>query len=156
MLWQSTCLKPTRNIVCENTRATASHSPALCLWHRCRCVWHLLWTVLHLIITPTDAEYAVLPLPRPLSFLYYLIRPIRLLGKHGLSAFTGRWSTWRTSRRAAMTTRIRAAPSWERDTTFHVSAGWWSETFTQSTGTLPWSCQAHQTGAIGKSLGLFR
>jgi hypothetical protein len=69
--------------------------PRAILWHRLRFVWHLLWTVLHLVITPTDAEYAVLPLPRALSCLYYLIRPIRLLGKYSRSAFTAHWHAGR-------------------------------------------------------------
>ena len=34
-------------------------------------------------ITPRDRDRALLPLPRSLHFLYYLIRPIRLVGKYG-------------------------------------------------------------------------
>ncbi|HEV3467739.1 MAG TPA: nucleotidyltransferase family protein [Pyrinomonadaceae bacterium] len=35
------------------------------------------------IFTPTDGDLAVLTLPRPLSFVYYLLRPFRLLLKGG-------------------------------------------------------------------------
>jgi hypothetical protein len=38
-------------------------------------------------LTPNEADQAFLPLPRTLHFLYYLIRPIRLVGKHGLTPF---------------------------------------------------------------------
>lgn len=38
-------------------------------------------------ITPNALDKAFLPLPRPLHFLYYLIRPIRLVGKYGLAPF---------------------------------------------------------------------
>jgi len=34
--------------------------------------------------TPTDGDWALLPLPAFLSFLYYLLRPMRLVGKYGL------------------------------------------------------------------------
>ena len=34
-------------------------------------------------ITPNDRDRALLPLPSPLHFLYYLLRPIRLVGKYG-------------------------------------------------------------------------
>lgn len=36
------------------------------------------------VIMPCELERRLLPLPRELSVLYYLIRPVRLLGKHGL------------------------------------------------------------------------
>jgi hypothetical protein len=36
------------------------------------------------VIMPCDLERRLLPLPKELSFLYYLIRPVRLIGKHGL------------------------------------------------------------------------
>ena len=38
-------------------------------------------------LTPNETDQAFLPLPRTLHFLYYLIRPIRLVGKHGLTPF---------------------------------------------------------------------
>jgi hypothetical protein len=37
------------------------------------------------LVPPTEKDRAILPLPASLSFLYYLIRPIRLVGEHGLS-----------------------------------------------------------------------
>jgi hypothetical protein len=36
------------------------------------------------VVNPTAADRAVLALPRPLAFLYYVVRPIRLLLKYGL------------------------------------------------------------------------
>lgn len=45
-----------------------------------RCCLH--WMI------PTVAERVVLPLPPYLSFLYYLLRPIRLVRKYGLSFFS--------------------------------------------------------------------
>jgi len=36
-------------------------------------------------LTPNETDQAFLPLPRTLHFLYYLIRPIRLVGKYGLA-----------------------------------------------------------------------
>jgi hypothetical protein len=38
-------------------------------------------------LTPNEADQAFLPLSRTLHFLYYLIRPIRLVGKYGLAPF---------------------------------------------------------------------
>lgn len=38
-------------------------------------------------LTPNEADASFLPLPRTLHFLYYLIRPIRLVGKYGLAPF---------------------------------------------------------------------
>ena len=35
-------------------------------------------------MTPNEKDRALLPLPKPLSFLYYLIRPIRLAKRYGL------------------------------------------------------------------------
>jgi hypothetical protein len=66
------------------------------LWQRFCLIWQPVWIFLHLAINPTSGDYAVLPLPHPLHFLYYLIRPIRLLSKYGLNALTGSWSKWRT------------------------------------------------------------
>ena len=36
------------------------------------------------VIVPCELDRRLLPLPRELSFLYYFIRPVRLIGKHGL------------------------------------------------------------------------
>ena len=40
---------------------------------------------LHALITPSVADWEFLPLPGALSFLYFLLRPIRLLRKMGPS-----------------------------------------------------------------------
>ncbi len=37
------------------------------------------------LMTPSPGDWALLPLPPFLSFFYYLLRPIRLVGKYGLS-----------------------------------------------------------------------
>ena len=39
---------------------------------------------LRLAFTPSEADRAFLPLPRGLRFLHYVVRPLRLLAKHGL------------------------------------------------------------------------
>jgi hypothetical protein len=36
------------------------------------------------VIVPCELDRRLLPLPRELSFLHYFIRPVRLIGKHGL------------------------------------------------------------------------
>jgi Uncharacterised nucleotidyltransferase len=36
------------------------------------------------VVVPCELDRRFLPLPRELSFLYYFIRPVRLIGKHGL------------------------------------------------------------------------
>ncbi|OUL26880.1 hypothetical protein BV378_12205 [Nostoc sp. RF31YmG] len=38
---------------------------------------------LYLTITPNEKEWALLPLPKFLSFLYYLLRPLRLIAENG-------------------------------------------------------------------------
>jgi hypothetical protein len=38
-------------------------------------------------LIPNEADLGFLPLPRTLHFLYYLIRPVRLVGKYGLAPF---------------------------------------------------------------------
>ena len=38
----------------------------------------------HGVIVPCELDRRLLSLPRELSFLYYFIRPVRLIGKHGL------------------------------------------------------------------------
>jgi hypothetical protein len=41
----------------------------------------------HNVIVPCELDRRLLPLPGRLSFLYYLIRPIRLVAKYGLRLF---------------------------------------------------------------------
>lgn len=43
------------------------------------------WAYLRPAVIPTAEDRALLPLPAFLSFLYYLLRPIRMVGKYGLS-----------------------------------------------------------------------
>lgn len=38
---------------------------------------------LRIAITPNEKDWALLPLPNSLFFLYYLLRPLRLIGKYG-------------------------------------------------------------------------
>lgn len=38
----------------------------------------------YLVMNPTHAEWSTLPLSKPLYFLYYFIRPLRLVGKYAL------------------------------------------------------------------------
>ena len=42
-------------------------------------------------IVPCDLDRQLLPLPQRFSFLYYFIRPMRLVGKYGLLLLRGRW-----------------------------------------------------------------
>lgn len=42
---------------------------------------------LRLAMTPTLTEWVLFPLPASFSFLYYLLRPLRLLKTHGLRPF---------------------------------------------------------------------
>jgi hypothetical protein len=42
-----------------------------------------------LLLTPTVADWRSVHLARPLSPLYYLVRPLRLLGKYGLDQMRG-------------------------------------------------------------------
>jgi hypothetical protein len=46
------------------------------LQDRAQYIQYCLWT-------PNDKDWMFLPLPAPLFFLYSLLRPIRLIGKHG-------------------------------------------------------------------------
>lgn len=46
------------------------------------CPWDGARYGLSLLLTPTPADWEALPLPPTLSFLYYLLRPIRLAGKY--------------------------------------------------------------------------
>jgi putative nucleotidyltransferase-like protein len=39
---------------------------------------------LRLAVTTSARDWTAMPMPRPLFFLYYLLRPLRLAGKHGL------------------------------------------------------------------------
>lgn len=43
-----------------------------------------LWYFLRLAVTPNEIDRKFLPLPTPLSLLYYLVRPTRLASKYGL------------------------------------------------------------------------
>jgi hypothetical protein len=43
-----------------------------------------------LLLTPRRGDWMWLPLPGPLGFLYYLVRPIRLAGKYGMTLLTNR------------------------------------------------------------------
>lgn len=45
---------------------------------------YFIWNFLRLAVTPNEWDQKVLPLPAALSFLYCLIRPIRLASKYGL------------------------------------------------------------------------
>lgn len=45
---------------------------------------YLVWHFLRLAITPSQRDQKFLSLPEPLSFLYYFVRPIRLVTKYGL------------------------------------------------------------------------
>lgn len=45
---------------------------------------HLIWHFLRLGITPNERDRNFLPLPASLSFLYCLVRPIRLAGRYAL------------------------------------------------------------------------
>jgi hypothetical protein len=45
---------------------------------------HYVRHFLHVMIIPNAKDQAVLPIPGPLSFLYYLLRPLRLLRKYAL------------------------------------------------------------------------
>ena len=54
---------------------------------------YLLWCLRHYlgaIVTPNAGDMALLPLPEALSFLYYLLRPIRVNRKYGLRPSTYR------------------------------------------------------------------
>lgn len=54
---------------------------------RTRRRWRNRWPLLRefggLALTPTEKDRAVVDLPAPLSFLYYLVRPFRILGTGG-------------------------------------------------------------------------
>jgi hypothetical protein len=43
----------------------------------------------HVFFTPGPAEWAMLPLPRPLSWLYYLLRPMRVAGRGARALLQG-------------------------------------------------------------------
>jgi hypothetical protein len=48
-------------------------------------LWDGLRYSLRLAVTPTEEDWALLPLPDRLNSLYYVIRPLRLLSKYGIS-----------------------------------------------------------------------
>ncbi len=50
-----------------------------------------VWYCVRTATTHTVGDWMALPLPRPLFFLYYLLRPIRLAGKYGGRLF--KWSS---------------------------------------------------------------
>ncbi len=63
-------------------------NPFRALWCHLRSRQLLRDRVYHIWDTtmrPTVADWRFIPLPRALSFLYYLLRPVRLVGKHLLS-----------------------------------------------------------------------
>jgi hypothetical protein len=43
-----------------------------------------LWFCLHLLLTPGVSDWQLVPLPRKLSMLYYVIRPLRLVSTYAL------------------------------------------------------------------------
>jgi hypothetical protein len=47
---------------------------------------------LSLAVMPTEADWRALPLSPPFSFLYYLVRPLRLLGKYGQQLWKRLWT----------------------------------------------------------------
>ena len=48
-------------------------------------LWDGLRYWLRMAVTPTEEDWALLPLPDPLRSLYYVVRPLRLLGRYGLT-----------------------------------------------------------------------
>src|SRR5262249_34206474 len=48
-------------------------------------LWDGLRYSLRMAVTPTEEDWALLPLPDRLNSLYYVIRPLRLLKKYGMS-----------------------------------------------------------------------
>lgn len=46
---------------------------------------YLIWQFFRLAMTPTEEDRMLFSLPASLEFLYYLVRPVRLIGKHRLS-----------------------------------------------------------------------
>jgi len=59
--------------------------PADCLrWVLQQRVRDKLWRCLHDVVVPCEPDRRLLPLSTKLSLLYYLVRPVRLIAKHGL------------------------------------------------------------------------
>ncbi len=48
-------------------------------------LWHRLKLLLHFTIVPGEADWTVTPLPRALSALYVILRPMRLLQRYGVA-----------------------------------------------------------------------
>ncbi|MBI3606558.1 MAG: nucleotidyltransferase family protein [Nitrospirae bacterium] len=48
-------------------------------------LWDGVPDFLQMVITPDGKDWEFLPLPESISFLYYLLRPIRLIGKYGVN-----------------------------------------------------------------------
>ena len=46
-------------------------------------LWHRLKLLLHFTMVPGEEDWTVAPLPRALSFLYTILRPLRLLQRYG-------------------------------------------------------------------------
>ncbi len=51
---------------------------------RLRLQLHYGWRYLRLILIPNERDHAILGVPSALPFLYYLLRPFRLIGRFGL------------------------------------------------------------------------
>jgi hypothetical protein len=47
-----------------------------------------------IMLSPNERDWSWVPLPRVLVGLYYLLRPVRLLGKHGLGVVKRLWRRW--------------------------------------------------------------
>lgn len=61
-------------------------------WHKVHCCLNFFWMNLReteavRMVTPNEKDRAFLPLPAPLFFLYYFVRPIRLARDYGLGIF---------------------------------------------------------------------
>jgi hypothetical protein len=71
-------------------------TPAQFRWHVRERLRDKLYPYYHRyvrdVIVPCDLDRQLVPLPRHFSFLYYGIRPLRLVGKYGL------WLFWRIIR----------------------------------------------------------
>lgn len=52
---------------------------------RARLRFHYSYRYLHIAFTPNVKDHAIVPLPRYLSFAYYLLRPFRLVKNYGVS-----------------------------------------------------------------------
>lgn len=65
--------------------AVPEQRPADCLrWVMQQRVRDKLWRYLHDVLVPCEPDRRLVRLSTKLSFLYYLVRPVRLIAKHGL------------------------------------------------------------------------